>query len=74
MSSHSAGATPDPIPNSLVKPGNADDTGGTGLQPVSAQVENLCHQIKEMVGSAHPTWDSGIGFPARPVPLRCIGK
>ena len=23
---HSAGATPDPIPNSVVKPGNADDT------------------------------------------------
>jgi len=29
-----AGATPDPIPNSVVKPGNADDASGTGFQPV----------------------------------------
>ena len=28
--------------------------GGIGVPPVGAQVENLCHQIKAMVGSAHP--------------------
>ena len=45
--------TPDPIPNSLVKPGNADDpqrvhrleAGATrGKEDAAgAQVENLCH-------------------------------
>jgi len=34
-----AGATPDPIPNSAVKPGHADDTGGTGFQPVDHRPE-----------------------------------
>jgi hypothetical protein len=27
--------------------------GGTGVPPVRAQVENLCHQIKEMVGNVY---------------------
>ena len=36
MKSFEAGTwvTPDPLPNSAVKPGNADDTSGTGLWPV----------------------------------------
>jgi len=29
----------DPIPNSVDKPGHADDTGGTGLRPVVHRLE-----------------------------------
>jgi len=53
----SAGATPDPIPNSVVKPGNADDTGGTGFQPVRTGWKPV-PLFQEMAGSARPTWES----------------
>jgi hypothetical protein len=48
-----AGTTPDPIPKSLVKPGNADDPQRVDRleacdirgkpEAAGAQVENLCH-------------------------------
>jgi hypothetical protein len=47
---HGAGATPDPIPNSEVKPGNADETMW------AHRLESLCHY--DLVGSAHPTGES----------------
>ncbi len=51
MSRPAAGVTPDPTPDPVVNAFLVAQASGLW----GTQVENLCHQIKEMVGSAHPT-------------------